>query len=282
MDVGQAIIRTRDESGGQFLFARPGNDYRKDSEKKNCIMTFGGIADPGETPQQAMVRELREEISYAPSFTAHFTAILRSDPEMINATRDIILNEIAAEYDERINRAHENGNDQIVTIVEAERDTKLEHLSNRLDALNTTEQYRNLASALQLQQQFETLLERIEISLHMQDIPHIHTEHFVPDDVQTARGWFQVDTHYYDVVLTDDEYALCLAVLDNKNALGMDFEIAGYADIPAEDVKSMVQGSDTTFKFNGALNALHKLLFPDQPLPSSSTQFAVAGRSLHL
>jgi 8-oxo-dGTP pyrophosphatase MutT (NUDIX family) len=73
VEVAIAIIHTPDRFLMQLRDNIPGIIY------PGCWGFFGGHIDPGETPEEAVKRELLEEISYSPPWICEFHCYLDSD-----------------------------------------------------------------------------------------------------------------------------------------------------------------------------------------------------------
>ena len=73
VEVAIAIIHTPDRFLMQLRDNIPGIIY------PGCWGFFGGHIDPGETPEEAVNRELLEEISYSPPWISAFHCYLDSD-----------------------------------------------------------------------------------------------------------------------------------------------------------------------------------------------------------
>lgn len=258
-NAGCAIIRKA--SDNTFLFMRPGAEYGN----PEYIMSYGGMGDAGETGAQAVIRELKEEVALDKTLENYLRAVLTDDKAEIDRCFEAVMDHIEAEYMERMERADADGISDLQRCSQAKRQA----IGSALIALeNPTDMQRaEIQITLDTSALVHSIIDR-HAPLFVNEDPIYVSNKQSLSEREIKMGFFQsVSSHYYDMPLSDTDFALFQASIAAKASIGLDYEAAGAAVFSASEMESMLY-NPIKFKYQGTRIATFKILFPDQDIPT--------------
>lgn len=248
-----------------MIFAQNGKQYKGEPQ----LMLFGGMADAGESPKDALPRELGEEFALHED-TFNFLLALRNEkPYSASCILKTIQDSIITEYATRIEEAQPDRQADVI----AERDLKFKSVTSTLESIaeRLNNDATHDATAVLIDWALEAHDKAMEVVLRLQDklseARPFYEEDYPPSGDEYALGWRVDAGDYFHIDLSDDDYNTLKRALQAKLQLGLKFEISGFAERTQGEVRHLLETDPETFRFSTQRNAIQAFLNPTEFAP---------------